>query len=115
MPNYHKTFTCLANSRKMSGRCIAGKEKDGSWVRPVSSRDTGELSENDRRFKDGTYPQVLDIVLVTMKEPRPHAFQTENHLIDDGYYWSKAGEATYPQLVELIDTVHGPLWGQLGL
>lgn len=36
-----KRLVCLANSRKLSGRCIAGKAKteDGPWsyVRPVSN------------------------------------------------------------------------------
>ena len=33
-------IVCLANSRKISGRCIAGKIMDsGKWIRPVSSRE----------------------------------------------------------------------------
>jgi hypothetical protein len=37
-----KRIVCLANSRKMSGRCLAGRELinglPGGWVRPVSAR-----------------------------------------------------------------------------
>jgi len=36
-----KTLVCLANSRKPSGHCIAGKDlseqAQGNWVRPVSA------------------------------------------------------------------------------
>src|SRR4051812_9295660 len=41
-----KTIDCLANPRKLSGRCLAGKEPSGSsvgqWIRPVSARATEE-------------------------------------------------------------------------
>lgn len=110
LSGYQSTFICLANSRKISGRCIAGKTLAGAWVRPISSRPTGELSEYDRGFSNGGDPKLLDIVTVQMVEPRPHAFQTENHLIDDKMYWAKAGQATYDQVEQLVDTVHGPLW-----
>jgi len=37
---YTRTFVCFANSRKHSGRCVAGKEwlsgRPGEWVRVVS-------------------------------------------------------------------------------
>lgn len=40
-PNVVKRILCLANSRKLSGRCVAGREianpRLGPWVRPVSS------------------------------------------------------------------------------
>ena len=99
---YKKTIICLANSRKLAGRCVAGKEIAGStigaWIRPVSSRPTGELSERERRFLNGQDPKLLDVIAVSMVEPRPHAFQTENHLIDDRYYWIKHREATWDVL-----------------
>jgi hypothetical protein len=112
--NYTKTIICVANSRKISGRCIAGKEigrgKVGSWVRPVSERSTGELSEEDRRFQDGQDPKLLDVIRVPMVEPRPHGYQTENHLIDDRYYWTKEREASWDDLKSALDSASGPLW-----
>ncbi len=93
---------------------MAGKEVGaggvGAWVRPISGRPTGELSEEDRRFENGEDPKLLDIVRIPMIEARPHGFQTENHLIDDGYYWAKIRQATLGELQAALDEVSGPLW-----
>jgi hypothetical protein len=114
MTNYSKTILCLANSRKISGRCIAGRElidgKLGAWVRPVSNRKSAELSEEERWFENGRDPQVLDIIRVPMIEPRPHLFQIENHLIDADYYWSLEGRATWRQAHAAVDGNGKPLW-----
>jgi hypothetical protein len=113
-PKYTKTIICLANSRKITGRCVAGKEVGGggagAWVRPVSARPTGELSEEDRRYENGQDPKLLDIVRIPMVEPKPHGFQMENHLIDDGYYWVKQRQATWEELQGALDKVPGALW-----
>ena len=80
-----KTIICLANSRKLSGRCLAGKELSGSavgpWIRPVSARPTEEVSERDRAYKDGSDPRVRDIIDVPLIEPKPKTFQSENWLL----------------------------------
>lgn len=111
---YTKVILCLANSRKTSGRCLAGKEfgegKIGNWIRPVSAREKGELSEEDRRFENGKDPTLLDIVEIPMTEPKPHGYQTENHLIDDQYYWINKGRATLDQARKALDKIEGPLW-----
>lgn len=113
-PKYTKVLLCLANSRKISGRCLAGKEIDGSniggWIRPISTRPTGELSEEDRRFQNGQDPKLLDIIRIPMIEARPHTFQTENHLIDDRFYWMNEGKATLNDVRKSLDKLQGPLW-----
>lgn len=111
--NYTKRIVCLANSRKMSGRCIAGLEIEGDrisgWIRPVSSRPSEEIGLSDRRFENGSEPELLDILEIPMLEPRPHSCQIENHLIDDEIYWVKDGEFPRQQLLQLCK-VPNPLW-----
>lgn len=114
MPNYDKVILCLANSRKISGRCVAGRELStggwGSWIRPVSAREHAELSEDERRFENGVDPKVLDIIRIPMLQPKPLAFQTENHLIDADYYWALEGRATWAQARTAVDGTGSPLW-----
>lgn len=90
---YSKTIVCFANSRKTSGCCIAGKEwrdgNPGEWVRPVSTRPTHEISEEERRYEDGRDPQLLDIVLVPCESHQPSPYQRENHVIDPTDYWAR--------------------------
>ena len=107
--NYTKTIVCLANSRKHSGRCIAGKEVItngyGGWIRPVSARPSAEVSEEERRYENGQDPQVLDILSVPLIAATPLIHQTENHVIDQGYYWTKKGKLPWTELRHLVDDV----------
>ena len=98
-----KVLVCLANSRKLSGRCVAGIVHDspGEWIRPVSARPNGEVSEYERQYQDGSDPSVLDIVTVPLLRPQPHGFQRENWLLDPNYYWTKSGRIGWDQLLTL--------------
>jgi hypothetical protein len=99
----------------MSGRCVAGKELIGGaisqWIRPVSARSSHELSEEERRFENGQDPQLLDLVIVPLDRHEPRSYQTENHVIDDNYYWALKGRANATQLQTCLDPVTGTLWG----
>ena len=98
---------CLANSRKIAGRCIAGREWTttgaGRWVRPVSARQHQEVSEYERQYQDGSDPRVLDIVDIPVLEPIPQGYQSENWLLDPRYYWTKAGSFSPFDLERLLD------------
>jgi len=104
---YTKTIVCFANSRKTAGRCIAGKEwqndEPGEWVRPVSVRETHEVSEEERRYEDGHDPQLLDIIRVPCDGPQPLGHQCENHVIDPEYYWAKQGVLPWENLERWLD------------
>jgi hypothetical protein len=107
-----KRIVILANSIKFGGRCVAGREIDGSnvggWVRPVSSAEKEEISLLDQRFEDGSRARLLDIVEIEMLKAKPHGCQTENHLIDSSYYWVKVGEFPREKLKSMCEA--GPLW-----
>lgn len=108
-----KRIVCLANSRKLSGRCVAGKELLGSkpigWIRPVSTREHEEVSEYERQYQDGSDPRVLDIMDVPLLAARPTGYQQENWLLDPEHYWVKVGRRGWNELSQLADPV-APLW-----
>lgn len=108
-----KTIVCLANSRKPSGRCVAGREVvahgAGSWIRPVSARPGEEVSERERQCDDGTDPQLLDVIDVPLLQHRPHACQTENWLLDPSKRWRRIRRADWNHLLNYIENPQA-LW-----
>lgn len=97
-----KHIVCLANSRKLSERCVAGKEiVAGSaigWIRPVSSRPGGAISAGERRYEGGGDPQVMDLVDVPLLFAEPDGPQTENWRLDTTRRWRKSGSAGWNDL-----------------
>ena len=97
-----KRILCLANSKKHSGRCLAGREVAavgaGPWIRPVSSRAGEEVSESERQYEDGSDPKVLDVIDIPLLQQRPHACQTENWLLDPSQYWRRVRRADWNEL-----------------
>ena len=109
-----KRIVCLANSRKMGGRCVAGKEvlsggRPGRWIRPVSAREDQGVSEDERQYEDGTEPQLLDVVDVPILHARPRDHQQENWLLDPDHYWERVGRFAAVELQQYTDRV-APLW-----
>ena len=105
--SYTKKIVCLANSRKYHGRCFAGKEIINGhctqWIRPVSDRDKGEISEKEQKFENENNPQILDIVSIEFIKSKPNKYQTENHLINPQCYWKKTGTAKWGDLEQFKD------------
>ncbi len=109
-----KRIVCLANSRKMAGRCVAGKEVSesghpGNWVRPVSNREGESISEPERCYADGNEPQLLDIIEVPLLEPKPKGYQQENWLLNTSRQWRKTGRLSWGDLPAYADP-EDPLW-----
>lgn len=105
-----KRIVCLANSRKLSGYCVAGKElASGRWVRPVSARATEEVSNIERAYEGGGVPQVLDIIDVPVIEAKPNGHQQENWLLDSQRRWKKVGRMQLAELPKIVDPIR-PLW-----
>ena len=110
-----KKLVCLANSRKPpDGRCVAGREFStagfGTWLRAVSSRPTHELTLQERCYRDGSEPCVMDVVSISMKCPQPHRYQQENHLINSHCRWVKEGRISWQELQSAVEDPNGPLW-----
>ncbi|MCU1260302.1 MAG: hypothetical protein JWO80_3187 [Bryobacterales bacterium] len=113
-PKHTITIVCLANSRKHSGRCVAGKEfsggRAGCWIRPVSRLDLQELSEEDMRYENGEYPKLLDVIQIPVTEEAPVGCQTENWIIDPLFYWVRTGRAGWQEAHGAVDSVPANLW-----
>lgn len=106
---FYKDIICLANSRKMQGRCVAGKDiSTKEWVRPISNREYEELSVAEIRLKGKHSLNLLDIVRIPCKTKKPSKHQPENILIDDGS-WEKVDEFD-PKLLDSICDHPKSLW-----
>ena len=108
-----KRIVCLANSRKLNGRCVAGIELAGGqrlgWIRPVSARQHQEVSPNEQQYGDGTEPRVLDIMTVPLLEHVPRHHQQENWLLNPAQRWTKEGYMPSGDLERFVDPIE-PLW-----
>jgi len=107
------TMVCLANSRKYGGRCIAGlawKENDHwVWIRPVSNHGSGELNA-ERFYEDGTEPQLLDLIDISLLQPNPIGCHSEDVLVDSAKPWHKLDNLTYEEALDLVSMPCSSLW-----
>ncbi|HET6401946.1 MAG TPA: hypothetical protein VFH95_11175 [Candidatus Kapabacteria bacterium] len=108
-----KRMVCLANSRKMGERCVAGIElvdgKPVAWIRPVSKRPHEELAPRERQYANGNEPRLLDIIEVPVQEHRPKQYQSENWLIASNRKWKERGTFSWNELLRLVNHKK-PLW-----
>lgn len=111
---YSKTILCLANSRKLQGRCVAGREMGadglGRWVRPVSKQPGGELSASNRQYEGAIEPSLGDIITIPIIKVQEKSYQSENHIIDETKYWLKSGQATFADMAAAVERDPDKLW-----
>jgi hypothetical protein len=110
-----KTIVCLANSRKIDGRCVAGKEylpggRFGRWVRPISTNPSHSLSAKDMSYAGWKEPALLDLIEMSFEKYVPAAHQTENFIIDAGCQWRRVGRLSWNTLNGAVDKFTGGLW-----
>jgi hypothetical protein len=76
------TFMCLANSRKLSGRCVAGIQIGGQeWIRVVSRSSSGTLSRSHYTLANGRQVALFDVVEADVAKARPEPHQPENWVL----------------------------------
>ena len=100
-------FVCLANSRKLGGRCVAGirvvgnRARPGIWVRPVSTSEHGEVPVP--HYPDGTEMRLGDVVgfVEGMRVPHTSGYQPEN--VSYSGRWTRAGRIDWAELRSLAD------------
>ena len=102
-----KRMVLLANSRKLGGRCLAGREIHaqawGDWLRPVSAQPGEALTPRERQYTDQSEPAVLDIIDVPLIRANPHSCQSENWLVSAPDWWVKRGQLTWEQAAALAE------------
>ena len=102
---------CLANSRKIGGKCVAGLRVDGGgWVRPVSANETGTLLPYQCRLEDGMEARTLDFIKIPILRPLPKSHQPENWLIDENVPWRLVSRPAPRNLIHILRShlVSGP-------
>jgi len=98
---------CLANSRKLQGRCVAGIDlANGRWVRPVSRLEFRILTYRHYQLPPPLWEtKVLDQVRIPLEKPCP-----ECHHPEDCYVGSAAWKLLHrPETPEELKRLHDSL------
>jgi len=97
-------IVCLANSRKLNHRCIAGIDIEaGGWVRPIRRGPDRALSLHVRRV-NGREPQLLDVLKMSLASDRPDdPCQPENRYVETGA-WLRVGSLRPEQVIAYCES-----------
>lgn len=100
MPTFE--IICVANSRKLRGRCVAGLRTDGGgWIRPVAPGEDGTLFGQHYILDDGSEAQILDLIRIEVSKAEPQAHQPENWVIGNTQ-WKLLARPALPRHIKLI-------------
>ena len=104
-------FICLANSRKLGGRCVAGIQiANNEWIRPVSNFLDGSLVSQHYTLDNGRPAALLDVIRIRVRERKPELTQPENWALEDvkwHHIRTLSGQTALDSLEGLIDS--GPV------
>ena len=93
---------------------IAGHEiidgSPGAWIRPVSNRQSQEVSEYERQYQDGSDPKLLDVIDIPLLEHKPSGHQQENWLLDPEQFFASWGTKKRVQAHFRFDSSNYKLW-----
>jgi len=114
-----KTIVCFANSRKIGGKCFAGKDiKNKQWIRPISKRHDESLIDKEECIRgsnctcyicDPIIPNLLDVIEIDIDEYVGDYHQVENYIIGE-CKWRKIGVLKKEFINNYLDTLNGGLW-----
>ena len=99
------TVLCLANSRKLAGRCAAGLRLDGGWVRMVSKLHNGILNAAHLFLDNGNEAALLDVLDIGLARPKPDIHQPENWLLDGSVWKLHAQQNVLPFAASLKNAI----------
>ncbi len=100
---FQKDIICLANSIKLNGKCVAGKDVNNlEWIRPISDTPHGELSEEQIKNTNNEEPNLLDIIRIFCKMENAKHYQPENIIIENNK-WQKVGCFPEEKLDDICD------------
>lgn len=81
-------FLCLANSKKLGGRCVAGIDlQSDRLIRPITATKNHAFQFANVRTagaQDFRYLRPLDVIRFDLGEARPSISQPENYRVNDG-------------------------------
>jgi hypothetical protein len=96
----------LANSRKLNGHCIAGKDLNtGEWIRLINNKDHPFSDSDLKRLCDiESGPKLLDCYKIQFMEKCPEYYQPENERIA-GDLWIPLTSFSDDKLSDLEDSI----------
>lgn len=105
-----KRLLVLANSYKRSGRCVAGRELIdgpsqvvGSWIRPISDLEGGELLQQHVPMLGHNQPRVLDVVDVSVIRPASTVAHPEDWIVKDRNEWTRLRTVPAARVQRLVE------------
>jgi hypothetical protein len=118
-----KRILILANSIKLGGRCLAGREiflngestyRIGPWLRPVGHVDGREIKESERFYWPNDPVKVGDFAEVALAEKMNEPWHPENWRLIEKDPWRRISDLFVFPPLELLEEHPKDLWLEPG-